>query len=148
MSAATLAALDRLKTTGRKLILVTGRELPDLERVFPELAIFDRIVVENGALLYTPSSKEERALAPAPPTAFIQRLAARGVEPISVGRSIVATWEPHEESCWRRSAISAWNSDRLQQGRCHGAAERDQQVDRPCRGAGGTRTLAASTSWA
>ena len=30
---ATLAALQRLKETGRRLVLVTGRELPDLKRV-------------------------------------------------------------------------------------------------------------------
>ena len=32
----TLAALDRLLGSGRKLILVTGRELNDLKSVFPE----------------------------------------------------------------------------------------------------------------
>ena len=58
-----LAALERLAETGRKLLLVTGRELPDLEKVFPRLDIFDRIVAENGALLYTPGSHTERELA-------------------------------------------------------------------------------------
>src|SRR4051812_24617241 len=48
---ATLAALDTLRKTGRRLILVTGRELPDLKRVFSQLKLFERIVVENGALL-------------------------------------------------------------------------------------------------
>jgi len=32
---ATLEALDLLRQSGRKLILVTGRELPDLQEVFP-----------------------------------------------------------------------------------------------------------------
>ncbi len=32
---ATLESLVRLKESGRLLIMVTGRELPDLERVFP-----------------------------------------------------------------------------------------------------------------
>ncbi|MBS3652232.1 HAD-IIB family hydrolase [Pseudaminobacter sp. 19-2017] len=92
----TLKALQRLKDTGRKLILVTGRELPDLKRVFPELDIFDKVVVENGALLYTPATGEEKPLAPAPSAEFVTELKRRGVEPISVGRSIVATWEPHQ----------------------------------------------------
>jgi HAD superfamily hydrolase (TIGR01484 family) len=92
----TLAACDRLRRTGRKLILVTGRELDDLRRVFPELTRFDRIVAENGALLYRPATHEEIALAPPPPPAFIERLQAVNVDPLSVGRAIVATWEPNE----------------------------------------------------
>ena len=38
----TLAALVRTKESGRKLLLVTGRELPDLRRVCPNLDLFDR----------------------------------------------------------------------------------------------------------
>ncbi|TIT33146.1 MAG: HAD family phosphatase, partial [Mesorhizobium sp.] len=52
----TVAALERVKKSGRKLILVTGRELPDLKRVFPEIGLFDKVVAENGALIYTPAS--------------------------------------------------------------------------------------------
>ena len=50
----TLRALEQLKRTGRKLILVTGRELDELLNLFPQAAIFDCIVAENGALLYWP----------------------------------------------------------------------------------------------
>jgi hydroxymethylpyrimidine pyrophosphatase-like HAD family hydrolase len=92
----TVAALRRVKETGRKLILVTGRELPDLKHVFPETGLFDRIVAENGALLYTPASEVERPLAPAPPEEFVKELRKRRVTPLSVGHSIVATWEPHQ----------------------------------------------------
>jgi phosphoglycolate phosphatase-like HAD superfamily hydrolase len=35
-------------------------------------------------------------LAPEPPEAFVERLRALRVAPLSVGRSIVAIWEPHE----------------------------------------------------
>ena len=55
----TLAALEAVKKTGRKLILVTGRELDDLKRAFPQYKVFDRIVAENGALLYQPGTGEE-----------------------------------------------------------------------------------------
>lgn len=96
VNASTVAALDKLKKSGRKLILVTGRELPDLKEVFPEFSMFDKVVAENGALIYTPASEEERAISPAPSTDFIDRLKKRGVKPLSVGRSIVATWEPHQ----------------------------------------------------
>ena len=88
---ATLAALKRLKASGRKLLLVTGRELPDLHRVFGDIPLFDAIVAENGAVLYRPGRDGLRALAPAPPPRFIAALQARRVEPLAVGRSIVAT---------------------------------------------------------
>ncbi len=96
VDAPTLEALERLKKTGRRLILVTGRELPDLKRVFPELMLFDLVVAENGALLYEPATEKEHCIAPAPPAAFVEALRRRGVTPLSAGRSIVATWEPHE----------------------------------------------------
>lgn len=91
-----LAALRRLKRAGRKLLLVTGRELEDLMRVFPEVGVFDTVVAENGALLYTPSPPREKPLAQAPPAKFVATLRERGVSPISCGRIIVATWQPHE----------------------------------------------------
>ena len=94
----TLAALGKLRESGRKLILVTGRELGDLLRVFPRIDLFDRIVAENGALLYRPEIREEKPLAESPPEAFVAELRRRGVSPISVGRSIVATWEPHQNT--------------------------------------------------
>ncbi len=95
----TLAALRRAKKAGRKLLLVTGRELEDLMRTFAEVDVFDIIVAENGALLYTPCPRppRERPLAPPPPPEFAQTLIERGVGPISSGRIIVATWEPHQK---------------------------------------------------
>src|SRR5947209_3969356 len=91
-----LAALERFLATGRKLILVTGRELPELLSIFPQINLFERVVAENGALLYRPASKEEKTLAEPPPEKFIEALRQRGVKPMSVGRVIVATWHPHE----------------------------------------------------
>ena len=93
----TRAALERLRDSGRKLILVTGRQLDDLERVFPHLDLFERIVAENGALLYRPADRGETLLAERPPEAFTERLRERGVQPLSIGRAIVATWEPNEK---------------------------------------------------
>jgi hypothetical protein len=93
-----LQALNRLKASGRKLILVTGRELGELKVVFPALALFDRVVAENGALLYRPATREEKPLAPPPPPTFIEALRKKGVSPLSVGKVIVATWEPHQHA--------------------------------------------------
>jgi hydroxymethylpyrimidine pyrophosphatase-like HAD family hydrolase len=92
----TLSALEQLLASGRRLVLVTGRELDDLQQVCPRLDLFEYVVAENGALLYKPSTGEETPLAARPPDSFIAALRARGVGPISVGRVIIATWEPHE----------------------------------------------------
>jgi len=94
----TVAALKRVRASGRKLILATGRQLPELQDVFPEHSIFDRIIAENGAILYRPESKDCKALADPPDPAFVDELRRRGVHPLSVGQCIVATWHPHEST--------------------------------------------------
>jgi HAD superfamily hydrolase (TIGR01484 family) len=93
---ATVAALERLKQTGRRVVLVTGRELPDLKRVFERIDVCDRVVAENGALLYNPATGDERVLVPPPPVEFVTALRQRKIEPLSIGRAILATWDPNE----------------------------------------------------
>jgi HAD superfamily hydrolase (TIGR01484 family) len=92
----TSEALKRVRESGRKLILVTGRVMDELRQIFPRLDLFDWVVAENGALLYNPETRDEKLLAERPPGKFAGALAKRNVEPISVGRVIVATWQPHE----------------------------------------------------
>jgi hydroxymethylpyrimidine pyrophosphatase-like HAD family hydrolase len=92
----TVAALGRLAASGRKLILVTGRQLNDLLHVFPEATLFDAIVAENGAVLYRPASRETRVLAAPPSPRFIEALRRRGVTPLWVGQVVVATVQPNE----------------------------------------------------
>ncbi len=91
----TVEAVRRLKASGRLVVLVTGRELDDLQSVFPQLDLFDRVVAENGALLFRPVGRDSKLLATAPPGAFLDELGRRNV-PFSVGRSIVATSKPHD----------------------------------------------------
>lgn len=98
----TIRTIERLKHSGRKFILVTGRELTDLQSVFPRLDLCDQVVAENGALLYNPATREKRVLAQGPPESFLENLRKRGVSNISVGDAIVATWHPFE-----RHAIEA-----------------------------------------
>jgi HAD superfamily hydrolase (TIGR01484 family) len=93
---ATFAALERVTQSGRRLALLTGRELDDLQSVLPRLDLFDSVVAENGALLYTPATRETVCLADPPSAALVNLLRARDVTPLSVGRTIVATWEPHD----------------------------------------------------
>lgn len=57
VSEATVAALKDLLATGRRLVLVTGRELPELLEIFSEIELFEWVVAENGGLLYQPSTK-------------------------------------------------------------------------------------------
>src|SRR5689334_23320529 len=94
----TVQALRRLRESGRKLILVTGRELPDLQQVFPYSDLFDRIVAENGAVSFDPATRNKRVLATLPPPSFIASLKARNLPSISVGEVIVATYRPYESA--------------------------------------------------
>jgi hydroxymethylpyrimidine pyrophosphatase-like HAD family hydrolase len=96
----TLQALKRLKASGRRLILVTGRQLDDLIGIFPSYPVFDLIVAENGAILFWPATGRMRELAKAPPGAFLDRLQQFKVDFVT-GRVVVATWKSHEEEVRR-----------------------------------------------
>ena len=91
----TIEALRRARRAGLKLIMVTGRELIDLFHTFPHVTLFDRLVAENGAVLYEPATKQIDVIADAPPLALVERLASEQI-PVSVGHSIVATVVPHQ----------------------------------------------------
>ena len=93
---ATIKAIEHLLQSGRRLILVTGRELPDLQRVFPRMDLCERVVAENGALIYNPATREKRTLAKRPPQKFLDDLQRRGFSNVSAGEVIVATWHPYE----------------------------------------------------
>ncbi len=90
--------LRELQATGRRLVLVTGREMKDLVLVFPDYKVFDYIVAENGAVIHTTSTGEEKLLGQSPGAEFISNLQRKGVHPLSVGKVIVATWVPHEQA--------------------------------------------------
>ena len=92
----TVSVLERVLASGRKLILVTGRELNDLRSVFSRLDLFEWVVAENGGLLYRPADNFEKVLGEAPSEQFIAALGKARVEPLYVGQVVVATWKPHE----------------------------------------------------
>ncbi len=91
-----LQGLQQLKDSGRRLLLITGRQLDELQAVGPDLRIFDRVVAENGALLYRPETGDEVPLGSPPGQPFIDLLRRKQVTPLSIGRVIVATRTPHE----------------------------------------------------
>ena len=59
--------------------------------------------------------------------AFVARLQELGVSPLSVGRTIVATWEPNETVVLQAIRDRPRAAHHLQQGRCDGAARQCQQ---------------------
>lgn len=117
----TLNALEQWQQSGRKLILITGRQLDNLIAHIPVINVFDWVIAENGAVLYQPSTKVEKLLAECPSEAFITLLRdridqkqqllnnqaipeefskiaqAQILEVLGVGRVIIATWEPYLE---------------------------------------------------
>lgn len=87
----TARALERVRETGRKLLLVTGRMLPDLRTVCPNVdRMFDAVVAENGALVYFPERRELRTLGDPPEPALVDALRRRGVR-LDLGEAILAT---------------------------------------------------------
>jgi len=94
----TAKALERLQSSGRRTILVTGRRLDDLLAVCDCPRLFDLIVAENGALVYDPATREETVLGNPPPKALLRALRAREVMPLEIGQVIVATLEPHRST--------------------------------------------------
>ncbi|MGB3492983.1 MAG: HAD family hydrolase [Elainellaceae cyanobacterium] len=126
----TLAALQRWKDSGRQLILITGRQFDDLLNTFSALDLFDLVVPENGAMLYHPGDRSEKLLAAPPPQIFVEQLRDRifnsqqpqavtgefsalvnnqGLEWLGIGRVIVSTWVPHDETV--RALIDELNLD-------------------------------------
>ena len=95
VDATTIEALGRAREAGLRLIMVTGRELSDLFNTFEHSSLFDRIVAENGAVLFHPAAGTLEVISPPPPPALLEHL-ERDKVPISVGHSIVATVEPYE----------------------------------------------------
>lgn len=89
-------ALRALAATGRKLILVTARELRELLELFPATRIFDFVIAENGAVLHQPAAKRSEILANAPSEILLQELNRRGVHPLSIGSSIITTSRTNE----------------------------------------------------
>ncbi|BDG04797.1 HAD hydrolase family protein [Anaeromyxobacter oryzae] len=90
-----VAALEKLRSSGRRAVLVTGRQLGDLSSVFSRVDVFDCVVAENGGVLYWPASRETSLQAAPAPAPFADALRARGITH-DLGQVIVSSWHPHE----------------------------------------------------
>ncbi|MGH9582845.1 MAG: HAD family hydrolase, partial [Bryobacteraceae bacterium] len=95
VSAATVRALERFRDSGRRLFLVTGRLLPELDQIFPRLDLFDCVVAENGPVLFDPRTREKTILSRRRSERLIAELRKRGVEEITAGEVVVATSREH-----------------------------------------------------
>jgi len=93
----TIDALQRARDAGKQLLLVTGRELSHLFNTFDHVDVFHRVVAENGAVVYDPVTGRIDTIASGPPAALIERLTRERI-PLSIGHSVVATVEPHEQT--------------------------------------------------
>ena len=90
-----LLAIERLRMSGRRAILLTGRRVDDLLAVCPRVRLFDYVVSENGAVLYEPRTREQTLLGKPPPAEFVQRLKELTDNSIDIGQVVVSTWLPH-----------------------------------------------------
>ncbi len=75
---AAVAALQRLRTSGRRAILVTGRRVDHLLEHCTCVELFTRVVAENGAVLYDPRTRERTGLTDPLPARLLDALRDRG----------------------------------------------------------------------
>ncbi|MCF6159513.1 MAG: DUF87 domain-containing protein [wastewater metagenome] len=95
ISEETARAIERLRVSGRRVILATGRRLDDLIAICPYLRLFDLVVAENGGIIYDPSSREEIRLANPPPKKLLQGLRMRKIDPLEIGQIVISTRASH-----------------------------------------------------
>jgi len=81
-------AIARVRRRGVAVALVTGRRLSDLRRVAGDLACFDVVVAENGAVLEFPASRRHVLLARPPSEPFVAAVRGKGID-VAVGEGLV-----------------------------------------------------------
>lgn len=87
----TVSALERVAGAGIRLVLVTGRTAEELADVFDPGTLFERIVVENGAVVIDAATGQELLLGPRIPGALVAEFQRTGVNPLIVGRVLCST---------------------------------------------------------
>lgn len=92
----TRRSLRDVARSGRRLLLVTGRTMAELRSVFDDMTLFDRIVIENGAVVHDPASGQDRLLGPPVAPELVGALERRHLQPLVVGRVICSIPRVHE----------------------------------------------------
>jgi hydroxymethylpyrimidine pyrophosphatase-like HAD family hydrolase len=92
LSASTVSALRKLRSSNRSIVLITGRQIEELKIVCPDLSLFNLIVAENGAVLFHPTQNRLTLLASPFPEKIIQSLKERAVTPLQIGQVILSTF--------------------------------------------------------
>jgi hydroxymethylpyrimidine pyrophosphatase-like HAD family hydrolase len=101
--------LERLRTAGYALFLVTGRRYESIALgSFGD--VFTGIVWENGAVLSHAAAKQVSLPFGTLNPCLIERLEVAHV-PLEHGRAIVATWTPHGETV--RRILNAWGGEAM-----------------------------------
>ena len=91
------AALDRIRgarSTGLRVVIVTGRRMSELLEVFAEIDEVDFVVAENGGYAYSPQTGSGWRLAEPVSESLVAALASRGVTPLQLGETIIGTLAP------------------------------------------------------
>lgn len=81
-------ALVRARERGFFIVLATGRILDDLRRLVGDLAVFDAIVAENGAVIAFPAAGRSTQLAPSASADLVAALRRQGVA-VRVGNCVI-----------------------------------------------------------
>ncbi|WNG48042.1 HAD family phosphatase [Archangium minus] len=89
------AALEQLRRSGRRALLVSARRLGELGAVCPHLELFDCVIAENGAVLHWPARRESMSLGGPIPESFVKALRRRVLAPVERGQVAVYTHASH-----------------------------------------------------
>ena len=90
LDVAVRGAIADARERGIVVILVTGRQIEDLRTVVGDLACFDVVIGENGAVLHFPTSGRHVVVGRRPDRAFLDELQRQRI-PFTVGEVVVET---------------------------------------------------------
>jgi hydroxymethylpyrimidine pyrophosphatase-like HAD family hydrolase len=96
METEVVAALKRYRDAGGLLFLVTGETVKELEE-FPHVDLFDRVICENGPVIYHPATGEEKVLCDGPPRVLQEALGKVCGQEIKCGHVLISTKTGHEK---------------------------------------------------
>jgi len=89
MSRRLVQAIQALRRSGRKTLLVTGETISQVEK-FPHFRLFDCVVAENGDVLFWPRTRHRRPLCGSPPQRLLRALHKARYRAIRRGHTIIS----------------------------------------------------------